>query len=573
MSNTITLPQRPARKFLPENFKLENWDSLKSYYQNLSDRNISSMPELMSWLADRSEIDSLVSEDMGWRYIRMTCDTANKDFADAYSLFITDISPQLAPVSNELDKKLLESPFLAELDKGDYKIFIRGLRKSVEIYRDENIPLYTRIQTEEQEFNTLAGEMTITHNGNELTLQQAASLLKETDREMREHIWRSISSRRAEDKEKLDDLFSRLCVLRHQVAKNAGFDNFRDYMFAALGRFDYTPEDCFSFHEAIRTQILPLSNYLDKDRKEKLKLDPLRPWDMEVDPSGLQGLKPFNGGVELMDKAIENFYKIDPFLGECLDILKQMNHVDLESRKGKAPGGYNYPLAEIGVPFIFMNSADTLRDVITMVHEGGHAVHSLVTRDLEYSAFKDTPSEVAELASMSMELIAMEHWDVFIEDKEQLRRARRQTLEKVISVMPWIATIDAFQHWIYTNPGHTTEQRTEAWKKIHSAYSNPEIDYSGLENAFNTSWQKQMHLYQVPFYYIEYGMAQLGAIAMWKSYKEDPKATIKNYLAALKLGYTRSISEIYETAGIKFDFSSDYVSELSNFIKQELENC
>ena len=245
----------------------------------------------------------------------------------------------------------------------------------------------------------------------------------------------------------------------------------------------------------------------------------------------------------LYNKTIECFTRLDVALGEKMAIMKEMGHLDLESRKGKAPGGYNYPLSEIGVPFIFMNATSTMRDMITILHEGGHAIHSFVTRDLELTDFKHTPSEVAELASMSMELISMDHWDVYYDSEEDLRRAKKEHLEQIIETLPWVATIDKFQHWIYENPNHSIDERKAAWNGIFDDFSDTITDWKGLEENKNYLWQKQLHLYEVPFYYIEYGMAQLGAISVWKNIKENPKKGLDGYMNALKLGYTKSIPE------------------------------
>jgi len=251
--------------------------------------------------------------------------------------------------------------------------------------------------------------------------------------------------------------------------------------------------------------------------------------------------------------------------------MREIGHLDLDSRKGKAPGGYNYPLAEIGVPFIFMNATSTLRDMITILHEGGHAVHSFLTMELELNDFRHTPSEVAELASMSMELISMDHWDLFFEDENELIRAKKEHLVQIIETLPWVATIDKFQHWVYENPDHSQEERRVAWNKIFDQFSDNITDWAGLSENKNYLWQKQLHLFEVPFYYIEYGMAQLGAIAIWKNFKENKELGLNNYLNALKLGYTQTIPEIYASANIRFDFSPGYISELIGFVKQELK--
>ena len=342
-------------------------------------------------------------------------------------------------------------------------------------------------------------------------------------------------------------------------------------MFVALGRFDYSPQDCFDFHEAIQKEVVPVMRDFERKRKKQLGISSLRPWDMDVDPSGQPPLQPFSTGQELLQKSLNALGSTDSYFQYCLNTMQQMNHLDLESRKGKAPGGYNYPLDEVGVPFIFMNATSNLRDVVTLLHEAGHAVHSFLTRDLVLGAFKHPPSEVAELASMSMELLTLDKWDRIFENEDELNRAKRQHLEGVLSTFPWVATVDKFQHWIYENPHHTTEERTAKWVEIFAEFNLQEIDWTGLEQYREFSWHKQLHIFEVPFYYIEYAMAQLGAIAVWKSYKERPEQALINYKEALKLGYTRSIGDIYEAAGIKFDFSTAYIRELVQFVKNELK--
>ncbi|MFL5728723.1 MAG: M3 family oligoendopeptidase [Cytophagaceae bacterium] len=569
---TIEIPTKSKRHFLPENFVVDQWSSIQPLYEELKVRKIGSAAQLRKWFADRSELESVISEDMGWRYIKMTGDTANKEYVDRFNYFVSEIQPHIEPYSNDLNGKALASPFLKDLHEPGYEIMIRSMKKEHEIFREKNIPLNTEISQEAQKFGAISGAMTVNIDGKELTLPQAADLLQSTDRQIRENAWHKISERRYADKDKLDELFNKLLSLRHQVALNADFKNFRDYMFAALGRFDYTAEDCFAFHDAVEKEVVPMLNHLAKERKKALRVDQLRPWDLSVNYLGDKPLKPFQNGEELINKSVECFSMLNPFLGERLSIMKKMGHLDLESRKGKAPGGYNYPLDETGVPFIFMNATSSLRDLVTMVHEGGHAVHSFVTRDLELSAFKHTTAEVAELASMSMELISMEHWDLFFTDKQDLIRAKREHLEGIISTLPWVATVDKFQHWIYENPEHSLQQRVEEWNKIFAKFSNSVTDWKGLEKFRNYGWQKQLHIYEVPFYYIEYAIAQLGAIAVWKNFKENQEKGLDQYLAALKLGYTKPIREIYKTAGIQFDFSQSYIRELMDFVKGELEN-
>ncbi len=572
MTEAVEPLKRPARKFLPEDFKLTSWGKLKPYFDDLLNRELNSMQDLKKWFADRSELESIVSEDLAWRYIRMTCYTENQDYSRSYQDFVQNIQPEIAPVSDKLNKKAAACEYLDTLAQEEgYDILVRNLRKEIEIFREENVPLFTEITTETQKYAQITGGMTVEVDGKTLTLQQASVLLMSTDRARRESIYRKINERRLQNKDELDELFTRLIKLRHRVAVNAGFKNFRDYMFKALGRFDYTPKDCFDFHDAIEHEVVPLLNHFAEERKRSLGVDVLRPWDKAVDPEGRDALTPFTSGKELTEKTIRVFQNLDTYLGQCLSIMQTMGHLDLESRIGKAPGGYNYPLAEVGVPFIFMNATSTLRDMVTIMHEGGHAIHNFLTRDLELNDFKSTPSEVAELASMSMELISMDHWNVFFTDESELQRAKREHLEDIIETLPWVATIDKFQHWIYENPDHTTEERKLEWNRIFSKFSDTVTDWRGLQEARDYLWQKQLHLYEVPFYYIEYGMAQLGAIAVWRNFRKDPKKGLQGYQDALKLGYLRTIPEIYQAANVRFDFSRPYIKELMAFVKGEID--
>ena len=571
VSANLIIPKRKQRTYLPEDFQVETWEALQPYFEELKSRHIENVQELEKWMSDRSELESMLSEDMGWRYIRMTCDTQNEESTKAFQYYVSEIDPKIAPYDHELNKKLMHSPYVNALEKDKYRIYLRGVERALEIFREENIPLNTEISTKQQQYAAITGAMTVTLDGEEMTLQRAADRMKQNDRTVRETAWRTIQERRIQDKDKLDELFNELLKLRTQVAKNADFENFRDYMFAALGRFDYTPQDCFDFHTSIKETIVPLLTTIDQERKQKLGVEELKPWDLDVDPSGRKPLEPFTSGEELLEKTFQVFYKLDTYLGDCLATMRAMGHLDLESRKGKAPGGYNYPLDEIGVPFIFMNATSSLRDVITMLHEGGHAVHSFLTRELTLNSFKHPPSEVAELASMSMELISMDYWDTFFEDEDELRRAKKTHLESVLETFPWVATVDKFQHWIYEYPEQTTEERKQEWVNIFDQFNHQLVDWTGLEQFKPYMWQKQLHIFEVPFYYVEYAMAQLGAIAVWKNYKENPAEGLAAYKRALSLGYTVSIGEVYEAAGIKFDFSTAYIKSLVDFVQHEME--
>lgn len=566
MKRTFEPLHQRARQLLPADFKVTDWNALQPYFEELKKRELNSKEDLTKWLLDVSELEAVVSEDACWRQINMTCDTTNKSFEEAFTYFCMEIEPQMKPYGFELNKKLLACPFTKELDNNFYFPYLRSVDNAAKLYRDENVPLQADQSILAQQYGAISGAMSVDIDGKEYTLQQAAKFLQNPDRTIRETVFNKIATRRLQDKDKLNELFDKLLAIRQRIAVNAGFENYRDYKFRELGRFDYTVDDCFEFHAAVKEHILPIHAMLVKYRQQRLGLDKMRPWDGDAEPAGVTPLHPFKDGKELSTKATEVFSRLGSYFSSCLQTMEEMHRLDLESRKGKAPGGYNCPLAETGVPFIFMNAAGTMGDVITMMHEGGHAVHSFLSHDLELSAFKEYPMEIAELASMSMELFSMEHWDVFFPDAAELHRAQLEEMERIINVLPWIATIDKYQHWLYTNPGHTVAERDAAWLSILNEFSTGVTDWSGFEEYRTNFWQKQLHLFEVPFYYIEYGIAQLGAIAMWRQYRGNKEQALTNYMNALSLGYTKTLKELYATAGIKFDFSPAYIKELADFV-------
>jgi oligoendopeptidase F len=562
--------KKVERHFLPKDFVVTDWTRLEPYFKNLQEREITSVKDLEQWLKDSSELEAIVSEDACWRQIKMTCDTENKALEEAFTYFVMEIQPKIQPYADQLNRKLINSPFTKELDQQKYFTYLRSVKKSIDLFREANIPLQAELGVMQQQYGVISGKMTVTVDGKEYTLQQANKFLENHDRGLREEVYRKIQERRLQDKEQLNDLYTKLVEKRQHVSENADFKNYRDYKFVELGRFDYKPEDCFQFHEAVKQHVLPLVNEIYKRKKAKLGLDTLRPWDVDAEPENVEPLHPFNSGEELLEKSIDCFNSLNPFFAECLKKMKSMGHLDLDSRKGKAPGGYNCPLAESGAPFIFMNAAGQMHDVTTMVHEGGHAIHSFLAHPLELSAFKEYPMEIAEVASMSMELFSMDEWESFFNNKEDLQRAKEHQLERVITIFPWIATIDKFQHWVYLNPQHTLEERSAKWYEILNEFSTSEMDFSGLEEYRKYAWQRQLHLFEVPFYYIEYGIAQLGAIGLWMQYKQNKEAALSNYTKALSLGGTKTLPELYEAAGLEFNLSPAYIKKLMDFVNTEI---
>ena len=563
--------QKIPRSFLPADYMVTDWNSLEPYFIELSERPLNNKADLSQWLQDLSELEAVVSEDACWRQIKMTCDTTDKTLEEAFTYFCMEIQPKLQSYADLLNKKLINCPFINELDQSLYHTYLRSVRKSIELFREENIPIAAELSVLQQQYGAIAGKMTIEVDGKEYTLQQAAKFLESSDRKLRESVYYKIQDRRKQDEAAMHELYSTLIAKRHQIAVNAGFENYRDYKFKELGRFDYTKEDCFQFHDAVKKYVLPLVNEIYERKRQKLGLDTLRPWDTEAEPAGTQPLKPFTTGEDLYEKTVKCFDQLNPFFADCLRKMKEMNHFDLESRKGKAPGGYNCPLAVSGAPFIFMNAAGQMSDVTTMVHEGGHAVHSFLAHPLPLSAFKEYPMEIAEVASMAMELFSMDHWQAFFDNESDLLRAKEHQLERTITIFPWIAIIDKFQHWVYEHPQHSVEERTAAWMNILTEFSTSAIDYTGLDAYRAIGWQRQLHLFEVPFYYIEYGIAQLGAIGLWMQYKNNPEQALENYMNALSLGGTKTLPELYKTAGLEFNLTPAYIKTLMEFVKTEMD--
>ena len=560
------------RHYLPVDFEIKDWEGLLPFFQELEEREIDSVTTLEQWLKDASELEAAISEEVCWRQIKMTCDTENKELEASFTFFMMEIQPKMQPFSDRLNKKLLDCKFTSELDTQKYFTYLRNVKKNIDLFEEKNIPLIAELNVLQQQFGVIAGKMTVAVNGQEYTLQQATRFLEDPDRNLREEVYHKINKRRLADKDALNELFSTLLAKRNEVAINAGFHSYTEFRFLELGRFDYTQDDCYQFHEAVKLHVMPLVNELYEARRKKLGIDTLRPWDIDAEPLGTKPLHPFNDGNELTDKAIACFDQLMPFFGDCLRKMKAMGHLDLDSRKGKAPGGYNCPLAESGAPFIFMNAAGQLDDVTTMVHEGGHAIHSFLAHPLELNGFKEYPMEIAEVASMSMELFSMDYWNVFFKTSEELHRAKEQQLERVITIFPWIATIDKFQHWVYKNPQHSLEERAKAWVEISDEFTSPVLNYDGLDEYRSYGWQRQLHLYEVPFYYIEYGIAQLGAIGMWQQFKKDKEAALNNYIQALSLGATTTLPNLFKAAGLEFNFSPEYISKLMQFVKSEMKN-
>ena len=555
--------------FVPADIDATNWDNLQPYYQQLLDREFKCSGCLEQFLLDRSELDAAASEAGSNLYITMTCNTEDENAKNAFLSFVENVEPELKKLGFELNKKVVGSQHIDSLDKDRFGVLVRDWCADVEIFRDENVPLQTEDTKLGQEYAELCGAMMVNFDGEERTMPQMGMYQQDQDRSVREASWRAVAERRLQDRDTIDGIFDKMVANRNQTAQNAGFEEYRGYMFAVKHRFDYTPEDCIAFHDAIDEACMPIVRTLAKERKKALGVDTLRPWDIAVDPHGHAALKPFDSADDLIEKTSKLFHRMDTELGDMFDTMRDGGYsLDLDSRKGKAPGGYQASRDRQRKPFIFMNAAGLPRDLDTMVHEAGHAFHYMLCRHDDLVWYRGAPLEFAEVASMSMELLAYPFLDEFY-SPEEIKRAIKKHLEGIVSTLTWVATIDAFQHWIYLNPEHTREERTAHWLELGERFGGG-VDWTGLEAEQEAVWHRQLHPFEVPFYYVEYGIAQLGALQMWLKYIENPKEAIAAYKNGLELGASKTLPSLFEASGLKFDFTTDMVSTLMKTVGEEL---
>ena len=555
--------------FVPADIDATTWDTLQPYYQQLLDRTFKCSGCIEQFLLDRSELDAAAHEAGSDLYIAMTCNTEDEEAKKRFLSFIENVEPELKKVGFELNKKVVRSEHVANLDSDRYGVLLRDWFADVEIYREENVPLQTEDTKLGQEYSEVCGAMMVRFDGEDKTMPQMGVYQQNQDQSIRESSWRAVAERRLQDRDTIDGIFDKMVKNRHQVAQNAGFENYMGYMFAVKHRFDYTPEDCVAFHDAIEQKCMPIVRKLAEERANALGKETLRPWDMAVDPHGLDPLQPFTTADELIERTSKLFHRMGEGLGDMFDTMRDGGYsLDLASRKGKAPGGYQASRDRKRMPFIFMNAAGLPRDLDTMVHEAGHAFHYMLCRHDDLVWYRNAPLEFAEVASMSMESLCYPFLDEFYSEDE-CKRAIRKHLEGVVSTLPWVATIDAFQHWIYLNPNHTREERTAHWLELSERFGGG-VDWSGLSAEHEAVWHRQLHPFEVPFYYVEYGIAQLGALQMWLQYREDPKNAIELYKKALALGSSRPLPELFSAAGLQFDFSVEMVGKLMDAVEEEL---
>ena len=557
--------------FIPEDFDASSWENIEPYVDDLIQRNLSCSSCLEKLISDSSNLAEHISETGALLYIGMTCDTENQTKKNDFLNFVENIRPKLSKFSDKLNRRIAEHPSVGDLPDR-YDLMIRGIKSDIDIFREENIPLgveQTKLVTKAQ---GITGGMTVEFEGEERTFPEMKAFLESNNRGMREKAWKSMVSRWMNDSEELSEIFDELIKIRHEIAKNAGFDSYTNYMFKAMHRFDYTVEDCLTFHNSIEKVCMPIVREINEKRRSSFNLEILSPWDVNEksgsgpDIEGKNPLRPFDNVGEMVQKLSELFHRMSRDLGNKFDKLVEMDTLDLETRKGKAPGGYQYYLEKSRVPFIFMNAAGLQGDLETMIHESGHAFHSLYCGHLDLIDERNYPIEFAEVASMSMELLTQDEWQIFYDNDDEVNRAILSHLEGVVFLLPWIATIDAFQHWIYANPNHTREERTEYWLSLRDRFGS-KMDWKDNEDFRELSWQQQGHLFGVPFYYIEYGIAQLGALQLWQTHRKSPEKALKDYENAMKLGNTKILPELFAAAELKLGFDEKHVDSLINEVK------
>jgi oligoendopeptidase F len=551
-----------------EGLDATKWSEIEPYYQDFLNREIDSAASLEDWLLELGRFDAYVGETGSMLYVNMTCDTENEEIKQAYLDFVENVQPELAIIGDLLNRKLAKCPHADELDAEEYNVLLRDTRMDLALFREENIPLGTELTKLGQRYNEICGAMTVEFDGEERTIQQMGKFLQVNERSIRESAYRTVGERRFEDSVEIDELYEKMIGLRHQVAQNAGYENYRDYIFDAKHRFDYSPADCEAFQDAVEAICVPLMRDIDDERRQALNLDALRMWDLGHDVHGRDPLQPFEKVDEMVAGTSRMFHRLSPELGDFFDSLRDGTSLDLDSRKGKAPGGYQLQRDHSRKPFIFMNATGLQRDLETMVHEAGHAFHSIYADDLPLVDYRSAPLEFCEVASMSMELLTHNFLDEFYSE-ENANRAVREHLEGIVSILAWIATIDAFQHWVYTNPEQTRDERHSKWIELGNRFGS-NLDWTDFEEWRLVSWQKQLHLFSYPFYYIEYGIAQLGALQMWLQYRENPENALTNYANAMRLGGSRPLPNLFEAGGMNFDLGRSTVQGLIDAVRDEL---
>jgi oligoendopeptidase F len=570
------IPLYQPRHFVPGDIDLTETVEVSALYQKLAEKPINSWADMEAFLADWSELESVVSEHAVVLYIRMTCQTDDLVRSEAFRHFTQQVLPAIKPLEHRLETKLVSFYDTTAPPNDRYAVLIRNTRADIELFRQENVLLQKREDALIQDYQTVCGAMMVEFQGRQFTMPQMGHKLAEPDRALREAAWLAATQRRQQDAGRLDDIFDEMIALRHEIALNAGEPNYRDYKFKEWHRFDYTPDDCNRYHNAVIEIAVPAFGRILRHRQQVMHLDTMRPWDFSpvqpADPYGRAPLRPFTRVEELVSGVRNIVRRLHPDFDRLIADMDALGLLDLASRKGKAPGGYQESLEERRQQFIFGNVVGSNDDVYLLLHEGGHVFHAAACRDEPLMAYRrHAPIEFCEVASQGMELLGSRYLDEFY-NAADARRAWRERLEDIVFGLIWVANVDAFQHWIYEHPREDRRWRHEAWVQINRRFFGQFYDWSGLSEYRATAWQRQLHIFQVPFYYIEYGIAQLGALGIWLQAQDNLDAAVNHYRAALALGGSKPLPELFAAAGLKFDFSVRTVGPLVEAVMNEWEN-
>ncbi|EJS58542.1 M3 family oligoendopeptidase [Bacillus cereus BAG1X1-2] len=550
---------------------ISNVLQLDKTLSTLLNKMISSKLDLENWLKEQSKVIWDIEEQVRSHYIAFQCNTDDEEIKDTFEHDQQFVKPLLKRYQNLLDNKYLESPFRMELDSNVYGLLDTKIKNAQKLFCEENIELEIKEDKLITEYFEITGGLSGIWDGEEKTITELQSYLQDSNRDTRKKAKTIISEKFLSVEKELQNILNQLIEIRHQKAKNIQLENYRDYMFKKYERFDYSAKDCYELAESIRKYVVPLKDKILLEKKDKLQVDTLRPWDVSAVTPDQKVLKPIANENDLIEKSTHIFNKLDVEFSALLNRMYKHNCLDLTSRIGKAAGGFCEYLPASQLSYIFMNLNYTQDDIVTFIHEMGHSIHNELIKPLKLRQYIEIPAETAELASMTMELFSLNYWDTFYTDKKDLKQAKINFFKDVISYLPIMLIVDQFQHWLYKNPSHTSEERNEKYLQLQKHYQSSVIHIDGYENWIATSWLPVLHIFEVPFYYIEYAIAQLGALQMYKQYKEDPKQALENYKKALSLGSSQSIKEVYDAAGIRFDFSGETIKELMLFVEKELE--
>lgn len=564
---TATIELTPiVRTFVPTDLAV-TVESIEPYYRKLQSETIGTFEDLLGWLGRWNELRRVVDQERAKRQVAASCDTQSPEVTARFLAYAREIAPRVTEWDFQLARRYYDSPLRPRVEEAGLAQLDRIFAAQVELFREENVPLETRVRELTHEYDETIGAIVVPFEGKEHTLPEMATYLVQTDRDRRRRAHLATLAARSALTGRLDDLFDRLFAVRREMAANLGLSDYREVAFRSKLR-DYSAEDCHRFHDAIERSAVPLLRRLHEKRRVRLGVPTLTPYDLSVDPEGLPALRPFGDVTTLVSKTSELFHEIDPRFGVRFDAFT--DNMDLGSRKGKAPGAYQATFREDRRPFIFANFVGLQRDLSTMVHEAGHAIHAVQSREQELIWMDHAAMEFCEVSSMSQELMMLPGLGRFYPDPADRRRAAREQWESTVWIFCWVAVIDGFQHWLYTHPEHTRGERNARFVELYERFMPP-LDWSDLPaGTLETAWQRQLHLYHAPFYYIEYAIAQLGALQVYRNFQKDRRAAVTMLLEAQALGGSATAQRLFQVAGCRFDLGPDLLGELMQMVEAEL---